>query len=52
MIIVMQHAASAAELAAVVDKIRQAGLTEHVSRGTERTLTTVFSGRLSRDTMR
>ena len=38
MIIVMQHAASAAELAAVVDKIHQAGLTEHISRGTERTI--------------
>ena len=38
MIIVMQHTASAADLAAVVDKIRQAGLSEHVSRGAERTI--------------
>jgi 3-deoxy-7-phosphoheptulonate synthase len=38
MIIVMSPQAAEAELQAVIDKIRQAGLTEHVSRGTERTL--------------
>ncbi|AOX99316.1 3-deoxy-7-phosphoheptulonate synthase [Jeongeupia sp. USM3] len=35
MIIVMQHHASDAEVAAVVDEIRKAGLREHVSRGSE-----------------
>jgi 3-deoxy-7-phosphoheptulonate synthase len=34
----MSPQAAEAELQAVIDKIRQAGLTEHVSRGTERTL--------------
>ncbi|WP_432720438.1 3-deoxy-7-phosphoheptulonate synthase [Jeongeupia wiesaeckerbachi] len=35
MIIVMQHHASDAEISAVVDEIRKAGLQEHVSRGSE-----------------
>ncbi|CUA84805.1 MULTISPECIES: 3-deoxy-7-phosphoheptulonate synthase [Gulbenkiania] len=38
MIIVMAPGASEQQLAGVVDKIRTAGLTEHVSRGTERTI--------------
>ncbi|MFC4158047.1 3-deoxy-7-phosphoheptulonate synthase [Chitinimonas lacunae] len=38
MIIVMSPEATEEQLQAVVAKIRQAGLTEHVSRGTERTL--------------
>lgn len=38
MIIVMQANSTAAELDAVVQKIRDAGLQEHVSRGTERTI--------------
>jgi 3-deoxy-7-phosphoheptulonate synthase len=38
MIIVMRHGASNAEIDAVVARIRAAGLGEHVSRGTERTL--------------
>ncbi|MDN0082015.1 3-deoxy-7-phosphoheptulonate synthase [Crenobacter sp. SG2305] len=38
MIIVMARGASDADIAAVVEKIRVAGLTEHVSSGTERTI--------------
>ena len=38
MIIVMQANATEAELAAIVQKIRDAGLQEHLSRGTERTI--------------
>lgn len=38
MIIVMKHHASDEYIQAVVDKIRAAGLSEHVSRGTERTI--------------
>jgi 3-deoxy-7-phosphoheptulonate synthase len=38
MIIVMARGASDADIAAVVEKIRSAGLAEHVSRGTERTI--------------
>lgn len=38
MIIVMNTGANEAQIAAVVDKIREAGLTEHISRGTERTI--------------
>jgi len=38
MIIVMSAGATDAELNAVIEKIRAAGLTEHVSKGTERTL--------------
>ena len=38
MIIVMSSDASAADIAGVVARIRAAGLSEHISRGTERTL--------------
>jgi 3-deoxy-7-phosphoheptulonate synthase len=38
MIIVMQAKATETELTAVVQKIREAGLQEHLSRGTERTI--------------
>ena len=38
MIIIMTSAASEPQINAVVDRIRQAGLTEHLSRGTERTI--------------
>ncbi len=38
MIIVMQGGATTAAIDAVVNKIREAGLTEHVSRGDERTI--------------
>ncbi|MDK2125994.1 3-deoxy-7-phosphoheptulonate synthase [Parachitinimonas caeni] len=36
MIIVMNASATDSQLAAVIEKIREAGLTEHISRGTER----------------
>ncbi|QNM97919.1 3-deoxy-7-phosphoheptulonate synthase [Chitinimonas koreensis] len=38
MIIVMSSTATDADLQGVIDRIRAAGLTEHVSRGTERTI--------------
>src|SRR5574343_750244 len=38
MIIVMAAAATAAQIDAVVGRIRAAGLSEHISRGTERTI--------------
>lgn len=38
MIIIMTSAATEPQINAVVDRIRQAGLTEHLSRGTERTI--------------
>ncbi|WP_293762530.1 3-deoxy-7-phosphoheptulonate synthase [uncultured Aquitalea sp.] len=38
MIIVMKGPATESDIQSVIDKIRHAGLTEHVSRGTERTI--------------
>ena len=38
MLVIMSRGASEAQISAVVDKIRAAGLTEHISKGVERTI--------------
>ena len=38
MLVIMNRGASEAQISAVVEKIRAAGLTEHLSKGVERTI--------------